>query len=131
GGPRENPGRALPVRVGLPRGGNQAFDGEGVAFFRAVVYNGEQLVPQGAVFVSYNLRLGALGFLAHPALDTERPEKISGNYGSLDQVAMLQWIQRNIAAFGGDPARVSVFATSAGGGNTCALLTSPLTSARI
>jgi para-nitrobenzyl esterase len=68
-----------------------------------------------------------LGFLAHAALDAERPEKVSGNYGSLDQIAMLQWIKRNIAAFGGDPSRVFLFGTSAGGGNICALMTSPLT----
>jgi para-nitrobenzyl esterase len=68
-----------------------------------------------------------LGFLAHPALDAERPEKISGNYGSLDQVAMLRWVKRNIAAFGGDPKKVFLFGTSAGGGNICALMTSPLT----
>jgi para-nitrobenzyl esterase len=86
-----------------------------------------QLVPRGVIFVSYNLRLGALGFLAHPALDTERPEKISGNYGSLDQIAMLQWLRQNIGAFGGDPSRVFLFGTSAGGGNICALITSPLT----
>jgi len=73
------------------------------------------------------LRLGALGFLAHPALDSERPEKISGNYGSLDQIAMLQWLHRNIGAFGGDPSRIFLFGTSAGGGNICALITSPLT----
>jgi para-nitrobenzyl esterase len=59
-------------------------------------------VPEGVIFVSYNLRLGALGFLAHPSLDDERPDKISGNYGSLDQIAMLQWLRRNIGAFGGD-----------------------------
>ena len=79
------------------------------------------------VYVSYNLRLGVLGFLAHPALDTERPERVSGNYGSLDQIAMLRWIRRNIAAFGGDSNRVFLFGTSAGGGNICALMTSPLT----
>src|SRR5205085_2998356 len=81
----------------------------------------------GVVFVSYNLRLGVLGFLAHPALDAERPERISGNYGSLDQVAMLRWLKQNIAAFGGDPNKVFLFGTSAGGGNICALMSSPLT----
>jgi para-nitrobenzyl esterase len=79
------------------------------------------------VFVSYNLRLGVLGFLAHPALDAERPEKISGNYGSLDQIAMLRWLKANIAAFGGAPNKIFLFGTSAGGGNICALMTSPLT----
>src|SRR4029077_4796043 len=57
----------------------------------------------------------------------ERPEKISGNYGSLDQITMLRWLKRNIAAFGGDPNKIFLFGTSAGGGNICALMTSPLT----
>jgi len=125
--PREKPGRLLPVMVWLTGGGNHALSGEGTQFFGGVAYNGEQLVPQGVIFVSYNLRLGALGFLAHLALDAERPEKISGNYGSLDQIAMLQWLRQNIGAFGGDPSRVVLFGTSAGGGNICALMTSPLT----
>jgi para-nitrobenzyl esterase len=125
--PREKPERPLPVMVWLTGGGNHSLSGQGSPGFRGVSYNGEQLVPEGVVFVSYNLRLGALGFLAHPALDAERSEKISGNYGSLDQIAMLQWLHRNIATFGGDPSRVFLFGTSAGGGNICALMTSPLT----
>jgi len=125
--PRQRPERPLPVMVWLTGGGNHSLSGQGSPGFGGVVYNGEQLVPQGVVFVSYNLRLGALGFIAHPALDAERPEKISGNYGSLDQIAMLQWVRRNIAAFGGDPSRIFLFGTSAGGGNICALVTSPLT----
>jgi para-nitrobenzyl esterase len=125
--PSEKPDRSLPVMVWLTGGGNHQFSGQGSGAFGGVVYNGQQVAPEGVVFVSYNLRLGALGFLAHAALDAERPERISGNYGSLDQIAMLQWIQRNIAAFGGDPSRVFLFGTSAGGGNICALITSPLT----
>jgi para-nitrobenzyl esterase len=125
--PRETSQGALPVMIWLTGGGNHSLSGQGSPQFGGVVYSGEQLVPQGVVFVSYNLRLGALGFLAHPALDAERAEKISGNYGSLDQIAMLQWINRNIGAFGGDPSRVFLFGTSAGGGNICALMTSPLT----
>ena len=115
--PRERPERPLPVMVWLTGGGNHSLSGQGASGFGGVVYNGQQLVPEGILFVSYNLRLGALGFLAHPALDAERPEKVSGNYGSLDQIAMLQWVHRNIAAFGGDPSRVFLFGTSAGGGN--------------
>ena len=125
--PREQPDKPLPVMIWLTGGGNHSLSGQGSAGFGGVVYNGEQVVPEGVVFVSYNLRLGALGFLAHPALDAERPEKISGNYGSLDQVAMLEWVHRNIASFGGDPSRVFLFGTSAGGGNICALMTSPRT----
>jgi len=81
--PRETKQGTLPVMIWLTGGGNHSLSGQGSPQFGGVIYNGEQLVPQGVVFVSYNLRLGALGFLAHPALDAESPEKISGNYGSL------------------------------------------------
>ncbi len=121
--PREKPTRPLPVMVWLTGGGNHSQSGEGTG---AVVFNGERLVPQGVVFVSYNARLGVFGYLAHPALDAERSEKISGNYGSLDHIAMLRWLKHNIAAFGGDPNKIFLFGTSAGGGNICALVTSPL-----
>jgi para-nitrobenzyl esterase len=125
--PLEKPAAPLPVMVWLTGGGNHSLSGEGSPSFGGVAYNGANFIPQGVVFVSYNLRLGVLGFLAHPAFDAERAEKISGNYGSLDQVAMLRWLKRNIAAFGGDPNRIFLFGTSAGGGNICALMTSPLT----
>jgi para-nitrobenzyl esterase len=125
--PLQKPAHPLPVMVWLHGGGNHGYSGAGSTGFGRVVYNGEKLVPQGVVFVSYNLRLGVLGFLAHPAFDAERPEKISGNYGSQDQIAMLQWLHRNIAAFGGDPSRIFLAGTSAGGGNICALMTSPMT----
>jgi len=123
--PRAPPDRPLPVMIWLTGGGNHSLSGEGTSNFGGVRYEGSQLVPRGVVLVTYNLRLGPLGFLAHPALDAERPERISGNYGSLDQIAMLKWVHRNIAAFGGDPARVFLFGTSAGGGNICALMTAP------
>jgi para-nitrobenzyl esterase len=125
--PRVRPPQPLPVMVWLTGGGNHALSGQGTPIFGGITYSGGKLVPQGVVFVSYNLRLGVLGFLAHPALDAERPEKISGNYGSLDQIAMLRWLKANIAAFGGDPSKIFLFGTSAGGGNICALMTSPLT----
>ena len=125
--PREKPAQPLPVMVWLTGGGNHALSGEGSGIFGGVIYNGAKLVPQGVIFVSYNPRLGVLGFLAHSALDAERPEKISGNYGSLDQIAMLRWLKRNIGAFGGDANKIFLFGTSAGGGNICALMTSPLT----
>jgi para-nitrobenzyl esterase len=125
--PLQKPAKPLPVMVWLTGGGNHSLSGEGTPAFGGVVYNGANFVPQGVIFVSYNPRLGVLGFLAHAALDAERPEKISGNYGSLDQVAMLRWLKRNIAAFGGDPNQIFLFGTSAGGGNICALMTSPLT----
>lgn len=117
--------RPLPVMVFLTGGGNHAFSGQGAPVFGGVNYNGEKLVPEGVVYVSFNYRLGALGFLAHPSLTQERADKVSGNYGSLDQFAMLRWVQQNIAAFGGDPERVMLFGTSAGGGNICALMAAP------
>src|SRR5947209_1861953 len=125
--PLAKPAQPLPVMVWLTGGGNHSLSGQGSAGFGGLTYSGERFVPQGVVFVSYNLRLGVLGFLAQPALDAERLEKISGNYGSLDQIAMLRWLKANIAAFGGDPNRIFLFGTSAGGGNICALMTSPLT----
>ena len=125
--PRVKPAQALPVMVWLTGGGNHLLSGQGSVGFGGLTYSGEKFVLQGVVFVSYNLRLGVLGFLAHPALDAERPEKISGNGGSLDQIAMLRWLKENIAAFDGDPNKIFLFGTSAGGGNICALMTSPQT----
>ena len=124
--PRAKPARPLPVMVWLTGGGNHSLSGQGTASFGGVKYNGDMLVPESVVFVSFNSRLGALGYLAHPALDAERAEHVSGNYGNLDQIEMLRWLKRNIRAFGGDPKRVFLFGTSAGGGNICALMTSPL-----
>jgi para-nitrobenzyl esterase len=90
-------------------------------------YDGQVLAEQqNAVVVSVNYRLGALGFLAHPALDAENARHVSGNYGLHDQIAALKWVKANIARFGGDPARVMVFGESAGAFNTCALVASPL-----
>lgn len=84
------------------------------------------LVPHGVVVVTLNYRLGLLGFLAHPALSEESAHGASGNYGLLDQIEALRWVQRNIAAFGGDPRRVTIFGHSAGGGSVAQLLASPL-----
>jgi para-nitrobenzyl esterase len=117
--PRERSERPLPVMVWLTGGGNHSLSGQGAPGFGGVVYNGQQPVPEGILFVSYNLRVGALGFLVHPALDGERPDKVSGNYGSLDQIATLEWVHRNIAAFGRRSVAVFLFGTSAGGGNIC------------
>jgi para-nitrobenzyl esterase len=90
------------------------------------VYDGEQLAAKGIVVVTINYRLGALGFLAHPELTAESEHHSSGNYGLLDQIAALGWIRRNIAAFGGDPARVTIAGQSAGGMSVNALVASPL-----
>ena len=125
--PLETPKAPLPVMIWLTGGGNHSLSGEGTSNFGGVRYEGSQLVPHGVVFVTYNLRLGPLGFLALPALDAESAKHVSGNYGSRDQIAMLKWIHTNIAAFGGDPKRVFLFGTSAGGGNICALMTAPAT----
>ena len=84
------------------------------------------LAPAGVVVVTANYRLGLLGALAHPALARESPHESSGNYGLLDQVAVLRWVQRNISAFGGDPRRVTVFGHSSGGASVLELLASPL-----
>jgi para-nitrobenzyl esterase len=89
-------------------------------------HNGARLAQKGAVVVTLNYRLGPLGFLAHPALAAESPHHASGNYGLLDQIAALQWVRRNIARFGGDPTRVTIFGESAGGMSVGSLIASPL-----
>jgi para-nitrobenzyl esterase len=90
------------------------------------VYDGEGLAKKRLVVVTFNYRVGALGFLAHPELTKESGRNASGNYGLLDQVAALQWVHDNIASFGGDPARVTIAGQSAGGMSVEALIASPL-----
>lgn len=90
------------------------------------VYNGEELARKGIIVITINYRLGALGFLAHPELSAESPHHVSGNYGYLDQVAALKWVRDNIAAFGGDPMRVTIAGQSAGAGSVNALIISHL-----
>ncbi|MFH1197799.1 MAG: carboxylesterase family protein [bacterium] len=89
-------------------------------------YSGENLAEKGVVLVSIAYRVGHLGFLAHPELSDENPNHVSGNYGLLDMIAGLQWIQKNIAAFGGDPNKVTIFGESAGGIAVSMLCASPL-----
>jgi para-nitrobenzyl esterase len=89
-------------------------------------HNGGPLARKGAVVVTLNYRLGPFGFLAHPALAAESPHHAAGNYGLLDQIAALQWVKRNIARFGGDPSRVTIFGESAGGMSVGSLIASPL-----
>lgn len=90
------------------------------------MYNGEQLARMGIVVVSINYRLGIMGFFAHPELTEESAHHASGNYGLLDIVAALQWTRKNIRAFGGDPARVTIAGQSAGGTAEELLTASPL-----
>ena len=90
------------------------------------IFGGGGLAKRGAVVVTINYRLGRLGFLAHPGLSAEQPHGTSGNYGLLDQIAALRWVQANIAAFGGDPSRVTIFGQSAGSSSVSSLMASPL-----
>jgi para-nitrobenzyl esterase len=89
-------------------------------------YSGEALAKKGVVLVSIAYRVGPLGFLAHPELSAENPHHTSGNYGLLDMIAGLKWIQKNIEAFGGDPGKVTIFGESAGGIAVSMLCASPL-----
>ena len=90
-------------------------------------YDGEALAKKGVVVVTINYRLGIFGFFAHPELTQESEHHSSGDYGILDQIAALQWVQHNIAAFGGDPKRVTIFGESAGSWAVNVLVASPLT----
>jgi para-nitrobenzyl esterase len=110
----------LPVMVWIHGGGfTRGFSGTSS-------YNGEVLARKGAVIVTINYRLGIFGFFAHPELTAESGHHASGNYALLDQIAALQWVQKNIGAFGGDPARVTIFGESAGSWAVNALMASPL-----
>ncbi len=110
----------IPVLVWIHGGGFSA----GAASEQ--LFNGEKLAKKGVVLVCIAYRLGQLGFLAHPELSAESPNHVSGNYGLLDMVAGLQWIQNNIAALGGDPKKVTIFGESAGGIAVSMLCASPL-----
>lgn len=90
------------------------------------LYWGDKLAAKGIIFITFGYRLGPFGFLAHPELTKESPVHSSGNYGLLDQVAALQWVQRNIGAFGGDPSRVTIMGQSAGAMSVSMLIASPL-----
>jgi para-nitrobenzyl esterase len=110
----------LPVFVWIYGGG---FSSGSAA---CAVYDGEEMSKKGIIFVSINYRVGVLGFMAHPGLSSESPNKVSGNYGLLDQIAALVWIKKNIEAFGGDPQKVTIAGQSAGSMSVCALVASPL-----
>ena len=106
-------GKKAPVMVWLHGGGHKTGAGW--------IYDGQNFARDGVVLVAINYRLGPLGYFAHPALGKDQ----AGNYGLMDQIAALQWVRRNIAAFGGDPGNVTVFGESAGGASTLALLAAP------
>ena len=118
--PGSKAGDRLPVVVWIYGGGFQ------IGSAAMANYSGEHLAKKGVVYVSVSYRVGALGFMAHPELTEESPHHASGNYGFLDQVAALQWIQRNIEKFGGDPGRVTIMGQSAGSGSVSSLQVSPL-----
>jgi para-nitrobenzyl esterase len=109
----------LPVIVFIYGGGGT------IGSSAMALYDGENVARHGAVLVTFNYRVGALGFMAHPQLTQEQGGH-SGNYGYLDQVAALRWVQDNVAAFGGDPARVLLAGQSFGAGSVAAHMFSPL-----
>lgn len=116
----DNAGRGkLPVMVWIHGGG--LLNGSG----SVPLYAGDRLARRGVIVVTFNYRLGALGFLAHPDLNRESAYGGSGNYGLLDQIAALEWVQRNIGTFGGDPDRVTLFGQSSGAFSISALVTAP------
>ena len=110
----------LPVLVYFYGGGFVAGSGDEPR------YDGESMARKGIVSVTVNYRLGVFGFFAHPELTKESPHKASGNYGLLDQAAALRWVRQNIAAFGGDPNRVTIAGESAGSVSVSAQMVSPL-----
>jgi para-nitrobenzyl esterase len=115
----------LPVLVYFYGGGFVAGDGSEPR------YDGENMSKKGIVVVTCNYRLNIFGFLAHPELSAESPYKASGNYGLLDQVAALKWVQKNIAAFGGDPQKVTIAGESAGSISVSYQMASPLSKGMI
>ena len=112
--------QTLPVMFWIHGGGHQ-YGSAGD------IYESPSLANQGVILVSINYRLGLYGFLAHPELAEEDANGSTGNYGTLDQIAALQWVQDNIERFGGDPSNVTIFGESAGGHSVGQLMASPLT----
>jgi para-nitrobenzyl esterase len=115
------PSAHLPVMVWIHGGSNVTGNGAERG------YDGSSLASRGVVLVTVNYRLGVMGFFAHPELTAESPHHSSGNYGLLDQMAALEWVQRNISQFGGDPSNVTLFGESAGSIDALTLMSSPLT----
>jgi para-nitrobenzyl esterase len=120
--PAETATDNLPVMIFFHGGGLSTMSGN------SLTYCNSALPLQGVVTVTVNSRLGPIGYMAHPALTAESEENASGNYGTLDLIAALEWVQNNIAAFGGDPDRVTIFGESGGGGKVLSCMSSPLAS---
>src|SRR5262245_13266464 len=118
--PAKNAPDRLPVLVWIYGGAFSSGSGS------VAIYNGAALAAKGIVVVNVNYRVGVYGFLAHPGLTAESPAHASGNYGLLDQVAGLRWVRDNIAAFGGDPTKVTIAGQSAGAASVHHLIASPL-----
>jgi para-nitrobenzyl esterase len=118
--PTSQKGAKLPVLFWIHGGGWQGGSGYHPA------YDGEQFAGHGVVVVTFNYRVGLFGFLAHSGLTKESSTRASGNYGLLDQLAALKWVQRNIEQFGGDPTKVTIAGESAGSYSVSALTASPL-----
>ena len=114
------PAKSLPVMVWIHGGGHQFGSGD------FTYYQGDGLPAKGVVLVTINYRLGAFGYLAHPALSHDNPQGVSGNYGALDQIAALTWVRDNISAYGGDPDNVTIFGESAGAWSVTEMMASPL-----
>ncbi|MEO8315121.1 MAG: carboxylesterase family protein [Pseudomonadota bacterium] len=112
-------GISLPILVWIHGGGFGGGSGS------VPIYNGARLAAKGAIVVTVNYRVGAFGFLAHPGLSAETPDRASGNYGMQDVVSSLEWVRDNASRFGGDPRRVTVVGQSAGAMAINALLLSP------
>ncbi|MGD0733436.1 MAG: carboxylesterase family protein [Terracidiphilus sp.] len=115
----EHHGQNLPVMVWI-YGGAWVVGGSSLAAF-----DGSEIARKGIVFVSFNYRLGRFGYFAFPALTKEGKNGLLGNYGYMDQIAALKWVQRNAAAFGGNPHEITIFGQSAGGFAVHMLMTSP------
>lgn len=113
-------GEKLPVMVWI-HGGGHSF-GSGDQGF----YQGDALPQKGVVLVTINYRLGAFGYMAHPALTADDPRGVSGNYGLLDQIAALNWVKSNIESYGGDAGNVTIFGESAGGWSVTELMSAPM-----
>ena len=118
--PAISPEEKLPVAVYIHGGGFET----GYSYLNA--YDGEGFAKRGIVFVTITYRLNVFGFLAHSELEAESPEGSTGNYGTMDQIAAIQWIKRNISAFGGDPDNITIFGQSAGGFSVQNMCETPL-----